>query len=151
MQNKGPVGAVTSAVTSGGTTAVARGGVAPPQCDNAFPPPSHTLSYATPQAEFVNRSVSSFSWSTRTPSTKTSVEKCNLSVDPSNKFSKPRKKQKQTGGEDFDVSFEDDNVDKDDKDIDFCPMTDKAMDSVIQGKGSWETDGILKGIKMRHR
>jgi hypothetical protein len=30
-------------------------------------------------------------------------------------------------------------------------MTDKAMDAVIQGKGSWETDGILKGIKMRHR
>ncbi len=29
-------------------------------------------------------------------------------------------------------------------------MTDKAMDSVIQGKGSWEMDGILKGIKMRH-
>ena len=78
------------------------------------------------------------------------MEKHNLSVDPSNKFSEPRKKQKQTGGEDFDVSFEDDNVDKDDKEIDFFPMTDKAMDAVIQGKGSWETDGILKGIKMRH-
>jgi len=79
------------------------------------------------------------------------VEKRNLSVDSSNKVSEPRKKQKQTGGEDFDVSFEADNVDKDDKDMDFFPTTDKAMDAVIQGKGSWETDGILKGIKMRHR
>ena len=25
------------------------------------------------------------------------------------------------------------------------------MDLVIQGKGSWETDAIQKGIKMRHR
>ena len=151
LQKKGPVGAVTSAVTSGGTTAVARGGGAPPQHENAFPPPSRTLSFATPQAEFANRSVSSLSWSTRTPSTKTSVEKRNLSVDSSNKFSEPRKKQKQTGGEDFDVSFEADVLDKDDKDMDFFPTTDKAMDAVIQGKGSWETDGILKGIKMRHR
>ena len=47
--------------------------------------------------------------------------KINLSVDPSNKFSEPRKKQKQTGGEDFDVSFEADNLDKDDKDMDFFP------------------------------
>ena len=85
LQKKGPVGAVTSAVTSGGTTAVARGGGAPPQRDNAFPPPSRTLSFATPQAEFANRSVSSLSWSTRTPSTKTSAEKHNLSVDPSKK------------------------------------------------------------------
>jgi len=38
LQKKGPVGAVTSAVTSGGTTAVARGGGAPPPRDNAFPP-----------------------------------------------------------------------------------------------------------------
>ncbi len=152
MQKKGPVGAVTSAVTSGGTTAVARGGGAPPQRDNAFPQPSRTLSFATPQAEFANRSVSSLSWSTRTPSTKTSAEKRNLSVDSSNKFSEPRKKQKQSGGEDFDVSFEADIVDKDDKkDIDFLPKTDKAMDAVIQGKGSWETDVILKGIKMSHR
>ena len=146
MQKKGPVGTVTSAVTSGETTAVARGDGAPPQCDNAFPPPSHTLSFATPQAEFANRSVSSMSWSTRTPSTKTSVEKYNPSVDPSNKVSKPRKKMKQGGGEYFDVSFEDD---KDDKDIDFLPVTDKAMDLVIQGKGSWETDAIQKGNKMR--
>jgi len=78
------------------------------------------------------------------------VEKCNLSVDSSNKFSEPRKKQKQTGGEDFYVSFEADVLDKDDKEMDFFPMTDKAMDAVIQGKGSWETDGILKGIKMCH-
>ena len=35
LQKKGPVGAVTSAVTSGGTTAVARGGGAPPPRDNA--------------------------------------------------------------------------------------------------------------------
>jgi hypothetical protein len=117
---------------------------------NAFPPPSCSLSFATPQAKFANCSVSSLSWSTRTPSTKTSVEKRNLSVDPLNKFSKPRKKLKQTGGEDFDVSFEADNVDKDGKEINFFPMTDRAMDFVIQGKGSWEMDGILKGIKMRH-
>ena len=49
------------------------------------------------------------------------MEKRNLSVDSSNKVSEPRKKQKQTGGEDFDVSFEADNVDKDDKDMDFFP------------------------------
>ena len=30
-------------------------------------------------------------------------------------------------------------------------MIDKAMDSVIQGKGSWETDAIQKRIKMLHR
>ena len=102
------------------------------------------------QAEFASRSVSSLSWSTRTPSTKTSAEKCNPSVDPSNKVSEPRTKLEQGGGEDFDVSFEDDNVDKDDKEMDFFPMTDKAMDAVIQGKGSWETDGIQKGIKMCH-
>ncbi len=83
-----------------------------------------------------------------TPSAKTSAEKRNLSDDPSNKVSKPRKKLKQGGGEDFDVSFEDD---KDDMDIDFLPMTDKAMDLVIQGKGSWEMDAIQKGIKMHHR
>jgi len=64
-----------------------------------------------------------------------------------NKVSKSRKKLKQTGGEDFDVSFEDD---KDDKDIDFLPMTDKAMDLVIQGKGPWETDAVQKGINMHH-
>jgi hypothetical protein len=139
MQKKGPVGAVTSAVTSGGTTAIARGGGAFPQYDNAFSPPACFLSFATPQAEFANCSVSSLSWSNRTPSTKTSVEKHNLSVDPSNKVSEPRKKLKQGGGEDFDVSFEDD---KDDKDIDFLPMTDKAIDLVIQGKGSWETNAI---------
>jgi hypothetical protein len=125
VQKKGPVGAVTSAVTLGGTTAVARGGGAPPQRENAFPQPSCTLSFATPQAEFANRSVSSLSWSTRTPSTKTLVEKCNLSVNPSNKFSEPRKKQKQPGGEDFDVSFEADVLDKDEKDMDFFPKQTK--------------------------
>ncbi len=46
------------------------------------------------------------------------------------------------------LRFEDD---KDVKNINFLPVTDIAMDLVIQGKGSWETDAIQKGIKMHHR
>ena len=90
------------------------------------------------------QSVSSLSWSTKTHSTKTSGRKRNFN---SANLSQPKKKVKQ-GEDDGDVSIQDG---KEDKDIDFVPITDQAMDNVINGMGTWERDDIEHGIKMRYR
>ena len=134
---------MAAAITSGGTTAVARGGGHNSE-DDVPPPPARALSFATPRAEVATQSVSSLSWSTKTHSTKTSGGKRNLNAA---NLSQPKKKVKQ-GEDDGDVSIQDG---KEDKDIDFVPITDQAMDDVINGMGTWERDDIEHGIKMRHR
>ncbi len=92
---------MAAAVTSGGTTAVAGGGR--PSEDNVPAPLACALSFATPQAEVANQSVSSLSWSTKTHSTKTSGGKCNS--DALN-LSWPKKKAKQVeDDDDGDVSI----------------------------------------------
>ena len=133
---------VAAAITSGGTTAVARGGGHNSE-DDVPPPPARALSFATPRAEVATQSVSSLSWSTKTHSTKTSGGKRNLNAA---NLSQPKKKVKQ-GEDDGDVSIQDG---KEDKDIDFVPITDQAMDDVINGMGTWERDDIEHGIKMHH-
>ena len=124
-----------AAVTSGGTTAVARGGVHSLE-ENRPAPPARALSFATPQAGAANQSVSSLSLSTKTHSTKASGGKRNSNIAPNS--SQPKKKAKQGEDDDGgDVSIQDG---KEDKDIDFLPITDQAMKTPIEGKGMWETD-----------
>ena len=136
------------AVTSGGTTAVARGGMTPEDNVRVAPPPARALSFISPQTEFANHdSVSSLSLSTKTHSTaKTSLGKHNLP----NLSSEPKKKTKDAkvdcGEDDGDISIHEGNQEKDIIE-DFIPITNKAMDNDFQGM----EDDISHGIKMRHR
>ena len=101
------------------------------------PQPARALSFATPQAERPYQS------SKKTHSTNISGDKCNPAVA---KSSRPKKKFKQ-GEDDDDVSIQDGT---DDKDMDFVPITDKAMENII-GKGTLGRDDIDKRMRMRHR
>jgi hypothetical protein len=120
-------------LTSSGTSAMA-GGV-----EEYVPPrPARALSFATPQAKQAYQSLKN------THSTNISEKKRDPTVA---KLLQPKKKIKQ-GEEDDDVSIKDD---KNDKDIDFVPITNNAMERVIQGKGTLGRDDIEHGIKLRHR
>jgi hypothetical protein len=70
------------------------------------------------------------------------------SVATSN-LSQPRKKLEQgwdsDGDEDGDVSIEDDK-DKENKDADFLPITDNAMDLVIQGASTRESRCVITNL-----
>ena len=107
-------------LTSGGISATAR-----------------SLSFATPPDE-QGQSVK------KDPSTTVSGEKRHLTVA---NLSQQKKKIKQGGEGDGDISVGDD---KDDKDIDFVAITDNAMETDNQETGSSGRDDILHGIKLRH-
>ena len=128
---------------------LSQGGGGRPSEDDVPAPPACVLSFATPRAEVATQSVSSLSWSTKTHSTKASGGKRNSNIAPNS--SQPKKKAKQGEDDDgSDVSIQDG---KEDKDIDFLPITDQAMETPIEGKGMWEMDDsdFEHGIKMRHR
>ena len=123
-------------VTSGGTTALAKGGRTPLGVDRDHP--ARSLSFATPLAVHpksytASNSLSSLSNST---STRRNTTKRLTSPPPEEDSSPPKKIRKsKTGGAD--------DKKEDDKESDYLPVTDAALCKVIEGKGTtWEDNPL---------
>jgi hypothetical protein len=113
-------------ITSGGTTAVAKGGHTPP--DNVGGTLVRSLSFATPVAVPASNSLSTLSQSTK-ETTKNTLGKCDA---PSiSKSSEKRMRGDPTS------SFFDD---KEDKELKYVPITDKAAKYFIGGYGTKALD-----------
>jgi hypothetical protein len=131
-------------ITSGGTTAIAKGGQTPRGHVGA--PLVRSLSFATPLAvpATATNSVSSLSQSTKEAS-KTSKTSAGKRDGPSiAKSSEKRMKSNPTFDSEAGTNYA---PDKEDKEADYVPITDKASSNIMDGK-TWEDD---YGITKKHR
>ena len=126
-------------VTSGGTTALARGGQTPKGTVAQQPPLVRQLSYANILTVPAGTSVSSLSQSTKTssrgkrdgPTITNPYTKKKTRSEPSLKF--------HSGEQSKDYSPS--NV-EDDKDLDYVPVTNQAVNNIMEGKSTWEEDAM---------
>jgi hypothetical protein len=120
-------------VTSGGTTALAKGGLTPKGRVAQQPPLVRQLSFATPLAV----PASSLS-----QSTKTSSKGKRDGPTITNLYTK------KTRSEPSQIFLSGDNQDyspcnvEDDKELDCVPVTNQAVNNIMKGKGTWEEDAI---------
>ena len=136
--------AVAFPITSGGTTAIAKGGHTPP--DHVGGTLVRSLSFATPLAVPASNSVSSLSQSTKETSKISAGKRDGPSIVQSSE-----KRMKSNPSSSFDSEARKNNASFDDghndKEADFVPITDKASNTIMDGK-NWEED---YGITERHR
>ena len=114
-------------VTSGGTTALAKGGQTP---KGRQPPLVRQLSFANLLAVPAGTSVSSLSQSTKTSSR--GKRDGPTFTNPSTKKTRSEPSLKFHSGESKD----------DDKDLDYVPVTNQAVNNIMEGKGTWEEDAM---------
>ena len=125
-------------ITSGGTTAIARGGGQTPRGYVGAPLVVRSLSFATPMAEPVttttaaSNSVSSLSQSTKEAS-KTSKTSAGKRDGPST--AKSSDKRMKSTNDDYDL-------DKEDKEADYVPITNDASSNLMEGK-TLEQDPLI--------
>ena len=124
-------------VTSGGTTAIAKGGQTPKGKVAEQPPLVHQLSFATPLAVPARNSVSSLSQSTKT-SSKGKHDGPTIANPYTKKTRSDTSQKSHSGGRKIDSP---DNH-QDDKELDYVPVTHQAINNVMEGKGTWEEDAI---------
>jgi hypothetical protein len=131
--------AVPFAITSGGTTAMAKGGRLPER-DHCALLLARSLSFATPVAVQANSYVASNSLSSLSNSTSTRRHSTKHDAPPPNAFSSQKKMRKaKTDG------VLDANDEKDDKDADYIPVTNAAVNRVMEGNGTtWEDNPLTK-------
>jgi hypothetical protein len=133
-------------ITSGGTTAIAKGGQTPPGHVGALL--VRSLSFATPVAvpamAMATNSVSSLSQSTKEAS-KASKTSAGKRDGPSfAKSSKKRMKSNPTFDSEARTNYA---PDKDNKEADYVPITNKASSNIMDGK-AWEDN---YGVTEKHR
>jgi hypothetical protein len=123
-------------ITSGGTTVIAKGGQTPP--DHVGAPLVHSLSFATPLAvpATAMNSVSSLSQSTKEASKTSAGKRDGPSIA---KLSEKRMKS-----DPFDSEAGSNYApDKEDKEADYVPNTNKASSNIMDGK-AWEHGNTAK-------
>ena len=123
-------------VTSGGTTALAKGGQTP-KGKVGQPLLVRQLSFANLLAVPAGTSVSSLSQSTKT-SSRGKRDGPTIS-NPYTKKTRSAPSLKFHSGESKDYSPS--NV-EDDKDLDYVPVTNQAINCIMEGKGTWEEDAM---------
>jgi len=125
-------------VTSGGTTAIAKGGQTPTGKVAQQPPLVHQLSFATPLAVPAGNSVSSLSQSTKT-SSKGKRDGPTI-ANPYTKKTRSDPSQKLNSGR---RNIDSSHNDQDDKELDYVPVTNQAINNIMEGKSTWEEDAIM--------
>jgi hypothetical protein len=124
-------------VTSGGTTALAKGGLTPKGRVAEQPPLVQQLSFATPLAVPAGNSISFLSQSTKT-SSKGKYDGPTI-TNPKTKKTRSEPSQKShSGGRKIDSPDNDEY----DKELDYVPITNQAINNIMERKGTWEEDGI---------
>jgi hypothetical protein len=144
-KNYAPPVAAALPITSGGTTAIAKGGQTPPD-HHVGAPLVRSLSFATPLAvPATTNSVSSLSQSTKEAS-KASKTSAGKRDGPSSiaKSSEKRMKSNSTFDSEARTNYA---PDKEDKEADYVPITNKASSNIMDGK-TWEDD--YYGITEKH-
>ncbi len=128
-------------ITSGGTTAIAKGGQTPP--DHVGAGLVRSLSFATPLAVPASNSVSSLSQSTKETSKISAGKRDGPSIAKAS-----GKRMKSNPSTSFDSEAKKNNAPSDDKEADFLPITDKAADNIMEDGKTWEED---YGLTEQHR
>ena len=124
-------------VTSGGTNAIAKGGHTPKGKVAGQPPLVRQLSFATPLAVAAGNSVSYLSQSTKISSKGKRDGPTIANPYTKNTRSEPSQKSNSRGRK-----IDSPDNDQDDKELDYVPVTNQAINNVMEGKGTWEEDAI---------
>jgi hypothetical protein len=124
-------------VTSGGTTAITKGGQTPKGNVAEQPPLVRQLSFANPLAVPAGNSVSSLSQSTKT-SSKGKRDGPTI-TNPYTKKTRSEPSQKSHSGG---MKIDSPDNDEDEKKLDCVPVTNKGINNIMEGKGTWEEDTI---------